>query len=453
MLYTDLSTLSTWIIFKKETKMTNPAKISAINAKKASILFMGISHTQRNDALQNIAKLLEQEKNNIFKANLKDIEAAKEADLARPLIKRLLFDENKLNDVISGINNLKNLPDPIGKTTYASVLEEGLELYRVSCPIGVIGVIFESRPDALVQISTLCLKSGNAVILKGGFEANGTNGILAEIISKASLEAGIPEGWISLLLTRTDVRELLEMDGEVDLLIPRGSNSFVKMIMDNTKIPVLGHADGVCHTYIDEYAQADKALKIVLDAKMQYPSACNATETILIHKNIAGKILPLINDLFAKEGIEISGCVKTKEIISCNEVLDWHNEYLDLKVSVKIVEDTDAAISHINRYGSGHTEAIITENDENAKKFMAFCDSGNVFKNCSTRFSDGFRYGFGAEVGISTSKIHARGPVGLEGLVTYKYKLFGSGQTVSEFSSGEKSFVHGKTDKTSPFDR
>jgi len=433
--------------------MTNPAKLSAINAKKASILLMGVSHTQRNNALGNIAKLLEKEKNNIFRANLKDIETAKEADLAKPLLKRLLFDENKLKDVISGINNLISLPDPIGKTTYASVLEEGLELYRVTCPIGVIGVIFESRPDALVQISTLCLKSGNAVILKGGFEANGTNGILAEIIAKASLEAGIPEGWIFLLLTRTDVSELLQMDDEVDLLIPRGSNSFVRMIMDNTRIPVLGHADGVCHTYIDEYAQEDKALKIVLDAKLQYPSACNATETILIHKKIAEKILPSLSDEFKRAEIEIFGCAKTKEIISCDEVTDWHSEYLDLKVSVKIVEDTDAAISHINRYGSGHTEAIITESDENAKKFMEFCDSGNVFKNCSTRFSDGFRYGFGAEVGISTSKIHARGPVGLEGLVTYKYKLFGSGQTVGEFSSGERSFIHEKTNKTSPFDR
>ncbi len=430
----------------------NSVKLSATNAKKASIQLMGISHETRNAALRNISKLLEAEKESIFSANKKDIESAKEADLAKPLIKRLLFDEKKLQDVISGINNLKELSDPIGKTTYASVLEEGLELYRVTSPIGVIGVIFESRPDALVQISTLCLKSGNAVILKGGFEANGTNRVLTEIIEKASLEAGIPDGWISLLLTRTDVSELLKMDGEVDLLIPRGSNSFVKMIMDNTKIPVLGHADGVCHTYIDEYADKDKAVKIALDAKSQYPSACNATETILVHKKIAGEVLPMLSSSFSQEGIEIFGCEKTQKIISCNDVSDWHTEYLDLKVSVKIVEDTGEAVTHINNYGSGHTECIITENDENAKSFMAYCDSGNVFKNCSTRFSDGFRYGFGAEVGISTSKIHARGPVGLEGLVTYKYKLFGSGQTVGEFSSGERNFIHKTTDKISPFD-
>ena len=432
--------------------MVISVKQSAVNAKKASIILMGTSGEQRNAALRNIAGLLESEKEIIFKANKKDIEDAAGSNLAKPLIKRLLFDENKLNDVISGINNLIELPDPIGRTTYSSILDEGLELYRVSSPIGVIGVIFESRPDALVQISTLCLKSGNAVILKGGFEANGTNGVLADIIARASREAGIPDGFISLLLTRTDVKELLEMDGEVDLLIPRGSNSFVKMIMENTKIPVLGHADGVCHTYIDEYADINKALKIVLDAKSQYASACNATETILVHEKIADEILPLLSEVFKKESIEIFGCEKTREIISCGNVDEWHKEYLDLKVSVKIVENTDRAVEHINKYGSGHTEAIITDNDENAKKFMSYCDSGNVFRNCSTRFSDGFRYGFGAEVGISTSKIHARGPVGLEGLVTYKYKLYGDGQTVGEFASGAKRFLHKSTDRTSPFD-
>lgn len=418
------------------------AKQSAINAKKASIILMGISHGQRNAALANIAKLLEAEKDSIFLANQADIKSAQQEGLAKPLVKRLLFDEKKLADVISGINDLILLPDPIGRTDYASKLDEGLELYRVGCPIGVIGVIFESRPDALVQISTLCLKSGNAVILKGGSEAGRTNSILTDIISRACSKEKIPDGWISLLMTRTDVSELLEMEKEVDLLIPRGSNSFVKMIMENTKIPVLGHADGVCHTYIDEYADINKALKVSLDAKSQYPSACNATETILVHEAQAEKFLPELMDLFSKNEIEIFGCERTKQIIECNDAKDWHHEYLDLKVSVKVVKNVDEAIEHINEFGSGHTEAIITENDENADKFMAYCDSGNVFKNCSTRFSDGFRYGFGAEVGISTSKIHARGPVGLEGLVTYKYKLFGSGQTVGEFSSGERKFLH-----------
>lgn len=433
--------------------MSENARACALNAKKASIALMGADKERKNKALEKVARALENNKDAIIKANESDMEKARESDLALPLVKRLVFDESKIDSVVQGIRDLINLPDPIGKTTYKSRLDEGLDLYRVTCPIGVIGVIFESRPDALVQISSLCLKSGNAVILKGGSEANSTNKILTEIISKASIEGGMPEGWISLMLTRDDVKELLEMENEVDLIIPRGSNSFVKMIMDNTSIPVLGHADGICHVYVDKDADEKTAVQVVHDAKTQYAAACNAAETVLINKERSNDLLPLIYEKFRKEGVEVFGCDETCRITGCEKTDDWHREYLDLKVSVKIVSDLREAIEHINMYGSGHTDAIITENGQTAREFMAFVDSGNVFLNCSTRFSDGFRYGFGAEVGISTSKIHARGPVGLDGLVTYKYKLFGSGQKVSDYSNKGRTFIHQSPEEDCPFDK
>lgn len=431
----------------------NLASQAAINAKLASIEMMGLSSDAKNGALAAIAESLSANKKRITEANTLDLENARKSNLAAPLLGRLMFDEKKLNDVIKGLHDLIGLGDPVGKTTYDSLLDHGLELYRVTCPIGVIGVIFESRPDALVQISALCLKSGNAIILKGGSEAYETNRVLAGIISEASIKAGLPDGWISLLATRSDVNELLKMDSEVDLLIPRGSNAFVRMIMDNTKIPVLGHADGVCHVYIDESADVDMAIDIIVDAKVQYVSACNSAETILINEYIAPKILAELSDRLKGLGVTIFGCDKVCKILKCEEVTDWHTEYLDLQISMKIVPDTYAAIAHINRYGSKHTDAIITENVEETRKFMAYTDSANVFHNCSTRFSDGFRYGFGAEVGISTSKIHARGPVGLEGLVTYKYKLFGKGHKVSDYASGKSLYLHHKLNKKSPFDQ
>jgi glutamate-5-semialdehyde dehydrogenase len=429
------------------------ASQAAINAKIASIEMMGLSSDAKNSALAAIAESLAANKKSIAEANTLDLENARKSNLAAPLLGRLMFDEKKLSDVIKGLHDLIGLGDPVGKTTYDSLLDHGLELYRVTCPIGVIGVIFESRPDALVQISALCLKSGNAIILKGGSEAYETNRVLAGIINEASIKAGLPDGWISLLATRSDVNELLKMDSEVDLLIPRGSNAFVRMIMDNTKIPVLGHADGVCHVYIDESADVDMAIDIIVDAKAQYVSACNSAETILINELIAPKILTELSDRLKGLDVTIFGCDKVCKILKCEEVTDWHTEYLDLQISIKIVPDTYAAIAHINRYGSKHTDAIITENRYEARKFMAYTDSANVFLNCSTRFSDGFRYGFGAEVGISTSKIHARGPVGLEGLVTYKYKLFGKGQKVSDYAGGKSLYLHHKLNKKSPFDQ
>lgn len=300
-------------------------------------------------------------------------------------------------------------------------------------PDWVIGVIFESRPDALVQISTLCLKSGNAVLLKGGREAIRTNRILTELIQKATLEADIPQGWISLLESRDDVNQMLKLDKYIDLIIPRGSNEFVRYIMENSRIPVLGHADGICHCYVDSDADIKMAVDIVNDAKTQYVAVCNATETLLVHSAIASRFLPELKRKLDESNVELRGCERTQRIIEVKPASeeDWRTEYLDYILSVKIVDSIDEAIEHINTYGSGHTDAIITDNRGHAEKFMDLVDSGNVFWNCSTRFSDGFRYGFGAEVGISTSKIHARGPVGLDGLTIYKYKLIGKGHIVA----------------------
>ena len=419
-------------------------ELLAQNAKRASIVLSGISTQQKNDALNKIAEALYSNKERIFKANSEDIERSTAENLAMPLIKRLRFDEKKLTEVINGIKSLINLEDPIGKVLLSTELDEGLELFRVSCPIGLIGIIFESRPDALVQISTLCLKSGNAVMLKGGREAQLTNRCLYEIIASATEEAGLPINWINLLESRDEVSEMLKLDKYVDLIIPRGSNEFVRYIMDNSRIPVLGHADGICHSYIDKDAEIQKAVNIMIDSKTQYVAVCNALETLLVHKDIAEEILPILKEALEKKNVEIRGCEKTGEIIDCIPATeeDWKTEYLDYILSIKVVESIDEAIEHINTYGSGHTDTIVSKNKDSIEKFLEYVDSGDVFANCSTRFSDGFKYGFGAEVGISTNKIHARGPVGLEGLVTYKYKLIGDGHIVADYAENRKKFTH-----------
>ena len=418
----------------------------AQEAKCSSILLADKSTEVKNNALAIIAKKLIERKQEIIEANTIDLKRSEDENLSKPLLKRLKFDENKINDVVDGINSLIKLEDPVGKIQDKTELDEGLILHRVSCPIGVIGVIFESRPDALVQISTLCLKSGNAVLLKGGSEAKCTNRILTDIISEATSEASIPNGWIQLLETRQDVSEMLKMDEYIDLVIPRGSNEFVRYIMDNSRIPVLGHADGICHVYVDKDADVNKAVKIVVDSKTQYVAVCNATETLLVSEDIADELLPTLKTELEKKNVIIKGCEKTRTVIDVEEANDedWKTEYLDYIISIKIVSSVDEAIEHINKYGSGHTDAIVTEDIKKAEKFMNLVDSGNVLLNCSTRFSDGFRYGFGAEVGISTNKIHARGPVGLDGLLIYKYKLYGNGHIVDDYSKNNKTFTHKK---------
>ncbi len=422
----------------------------AAKAKQASILLTGTSSEVKNAALSAIAKALKDNSAKIIAANKKDLANAEKDNLAAPLLKRLKFDESKINGVCDGIESLIKIDDPVGKTTSALELNEGLELYKVSCPIGVIGVIFESRPDALVQISTLCLKSGNAALLKGGSEAANTNKTLAEVIAAASETAGIAPGWLGLMETRDDVAEMLNLHKSIDLIIPRGSNEFVRHIMTNTTIPVMGHADGICHVYADGQADLDMAVKIAVDSKCQYCAVCNAMETLLVDRSIAEKFLPMIKKTFDEKQVEVRGCKDTAKVIDVKPATeqDWKTEYLDMIVSIKIVNDLDAAIEHINKYGSGHTDAIVTKNTANAEKFMDLVDSADVFFNCSTRFSDGFRFGMGAEVGISTNKIHARGPVGMEGLLIYKWKMKGSGHIVADFSDdGGKKYTHKKLNK------
>jgi len=421
----------------------------ARRVKESSIKLAAAGAELKNKALGNIAVSLQERKEEIIKANRMDLDLSAKENLPGPLLKRLKFDEDKINDVVEGIYDLIKLEDPVGKTLLSTELDDGLELYKVTCPIGLIGVIFESRPDALVQITTLCLKSGNGVLLKGGSEAKETNRILAEIIINAAEAAGIPANWAALLETRADVNDMLKMDRYIDLIIPRGSNDFVRYIMDNSRIPVMGHADGICHCYVDEKADLEMAVKIVVDSKTQYVAVCNAAETLLVHERIAPKFLPALKKSLDGKKVEMLGCPKALAIIPVNPAAetDWQTEYLDYKLSVKVVSDLDEAVEHINTYGSGHTDSIVTSDSKKAAYFMDYVDSGNVFWNCSTRFSDGFRYGFGAEVGISTSKIHSRGPVGLDGLVIYKYKLLGKGQIVEDYANHSRSFKHRKLNK------
>ncbi|MBQ1432067.1 MAG: glutamate-5-semialdehyde dehydrogenase [Ruminococcus sp.] len=395
----------------------------------------------RNGALLAIAKVLKEHSAEIFEANHADLDAAEKNGISPSVMKRLKFDENKLADVCAGLEQLAGLADPIGKTTLARELDEGLTLYRVSVPIGVIGVIFEARPDALVQISSLCIKTGNCAVLKGGKETTNTNRVLFKLIYEAAVASGLPEGCLIQAEAHSEIDELLKCHEEVDLIIPRGSNAFVRYIMDNTKIPVMGHADGICHIYVDKNNDTELALSVIADAKTQYTAACNAVETLLVHRDIAADFLPKLKKCADKNGFALKGTAEVGKVIDC-EVIDESEfkEYLDLILSVKLVADVDEAIEHINRHGSHHTDSIITTDDAAADKFMQLVDSAGVYRNCSTRFADGFRYGFGAEVGISTSKIHARGPVGPDGLVTYKYKLIGNGHIVGDYASGKRSF-------------
>lgn len=409
--------------------------------KLASPYMAASSAETRNAALHAIAAALNAHADEIFAANKTDLENAEKQGISQAVMKRLKFDGGKLSDVTKGLEQLAQLPDPIGKTTLLRQLDEGLTLRRVTVPIGVIGVIFEARPDALVQISSLCIKSGNCAVLKGGKETLNTNRVLFGLIYSAAVGAGLPEGCLLQAEAHSEIDELLQCDREVDLLIPRGSNAFVRYIMDNTKIPVMGHADGLCHIYVDKSCNTELALSVIADAKTQYTAACNAVETLLVHRSIAKDFLPRLAECAKNAGFRLKGTAEVGSIISC-DIIDESEfkEYLDLILSVKLVDSVEEAVTHINRFGSHHTDSIITDDDAAAETFMQLVDSAGVYRNCSTRFADGFRYGFGAEVGISTSKIHARGPVGLEGLVTYKYRLTGNGHIVGDYASGKRSF-------------
>lgn len=429
-------------------KSMSDVRVAARAAREASFALAASPSETRSAALLAIAGALEAGKETIFAANRLDLQAAD--DLSAPVKKRLRFDEAKLADVLAGLRALAAMEDPIGREQMRTELADGLVLSRVSCPIGVIGVIFESRPDALVQIASLCLKSGNAVLLKGGREAMHTNEALFAVMEKASLEAGLPAGWAGLLTTREDVRGMLELDEDIDLIIPRGSNAFVRMIMDNTRIPVLGHSDGVCHIYLHEDCDPEMAARVVLDGKTQYPAACNAVETLLVHAH-ATQALVAAGRALADAGVRIRADARAQAVLAAAAVpcepadaSDWRAEYLDLTISVRVVDSLDEAIAHINRYGSHHTDCILTGDEDAARRFFARVDSAGVYQNCSTRFADGYRYGFGAEVGIATGKLHARGPMGVEGLCSYKYILRGHGDTVAQFADGRRTFTHKK---------
>ncbi len=410
--------------------------------KLASPKLAATSAEVRNKALAAVEAALIARQEEIFAANQADLVQAEADGVEGPILKRLKFDEGKLRDVTAGIRDLIGMEDPLFKKQFVREMDEGLRLERVTCPIGVIGVIFEARPDALVQISALCIKSGNCVILKGGSEAMKSNRTLFQIIYDAVREAGLPDHCMAQLEARSEISELLNCHESVDLLIPRGSNAFVQYIMNNTKIPVMGHADGICHIYVDKAADIKKAVPIIFDAKTQYVSACNTVETLLVHKDVMKDLLPALKEALDVKQVTIKGTEDVAAIIDCEAATEEDNkkEYLDYILSIKQVASIEEAIDHINYYGSHHTDAIVTEDAEAAEVFMDLVDSAGVYQNCSTRFADGFRYGFGAEVGISTSKIHARGPVGLEGLLSYKYKMYGSGHIVDDYSTGKKSF-------------
>ena len=434
-----------------KNKTEIPAAEAAHAAKQASFALAAAPGKARSSALLAVAAALRAKANMVFKANEIDMRQAEKEGLAAPALKRLKFDAHKLEDVCAGLEQLAAMEDPIGREQLRTELADGLVLSRVSCPIGVIGVIFESRPDALIQIGGLCLKSGNAVLLKGGREAMRTNEALFDILRDASVATGMPDGWCGLLTTREDVSVMLKMDEDIDLIIPRGSNAFVRYIMENSNIPVLGHSDGVCHIYVDADCDAQMAARIVADAKTQYPAACNAAEMLLVHSAQLTNALPAIARALTEAGVTLRADSRARAALyaagvasEAGDESDWGREYLALTMAIHTVDSIDEAIAFINKHGSHHTDCIITRDEAAAGKFFALVDSAGVYQNCSTRFADGYRYGFGAEVGISTGKIHARGPMGLEGLCSYKYILRGHGDIVGDFAAGRRSFTHQK---------
>ena len=424
-----------------------PGKDLLEKAKKVRFAAIKISQKINNDrvkALNSMADYLEKHSKKILEANNEDYKRAEKKGIKKALLSRLKLSKEKLDLGIEGVRKVGDLPDPIGKVQIKKELTKDLILERKTVPIGVLGIIFESRPDAVMQISSLAIRSGNGVILKGGSEAKLTNIAIVSALKEGLEESGFDKNAICLLTSRKDSMAMLQLEKYLNLIIPRGSNELVKFIQENTNIPVLGHADGICHLYIDNYANIEMALSVALDSKIQYPAACNAIETLLIHKDISSIFLEKAIPLFKDKNVKLIGDKKSLdlgvEFKASHE--DWQTEYLDLILSIKIVDDIDDAISHIQEFSSKHTDGIITENLSKANKFMNEVDSAGVFQNCSTRFADGFRYGFGAEVGISTQTLPPRGPVGLEGLVTYKYFLKGEGHIVDDFSTGKSKYTH-----------
>lgn len=440
--------------------MAKDIESKVIKAKKASIELSSVNEEVKNRALEAMAEALDKERKSILEANSKDLEYAAElkktGKLTQALVDRLKVTDSKVDGMIAGIRDVIKLKDPVGETLSTLELDRDLVLYQVSCPIGLIGVIFESRPDVVPQVMSLCLKSGNATIFKGGSEARESNRTIFDILVRAiESTEGMPKGAFQLMETREEIMSLLSLDAYVDLLIPRGSNEFVKFIQDNTKIPVLGHTSGICHIYVDEFADLDTAWKVCFDAKVQYPAVCNAIETMLVNRKIAEAFLPRMAEMYIKAGVELRFDEDSYSLLSEKGLSplfrateeDWSLEYNDLILSIKLVDAIKEAIDHINTFGSHHTDGIITENASRRKEFIGLVDSSSVMVNASTRFADGYRYGKGAEVGISTNKIHSRGPVGMEGLLIYKYILMGKGQVVADYAGeNAKPYTHRKLD-------
>ncbi|WP_406660830.1 glutamate-5-semialdehyde dehydrogenase [Methanolobus sp. ZRKC3] len=442
--------------------MVTEIEAKVMQAKKASIVLASVDTDTKNAALEAMAKALDENRHVILEANRKDIEAAeklkRKGELSQALVDRLKVNDGKISGMIDGIHDVVKLIDPVGETLHTLELDEGLELYKVSCPIGLIGVIFEARPDVVPQVMALCLKSGNSTTFKGGSEALNSNRAIFDLLVEAAESVeGIPSGAFQLMETREEVNDILELDAYIDLLIPRGSNDFVKYIQNNTRIPVLGHSDGICHVYVDDDADLTKAYDVTFDSKVQYPAVCNAMETLLVNEKVAEKFLPKMAQMFSEAEVEMR-CDEgsyaileqidfLKSVVRATEE-DWMTEYNDLIVSIKMVGSMEEAIEHINTYGSHHTDVIITENKAKRKTFTGLVDSSSVMINASSRFADGFRYGKGAEVGISTNKIHARGPVGMEGLMIYKYILMGNGDKVADYAGDDaRKFTHKVMDK------
>jgi glutamate-5-semialdehyde dehydrogenase len=429
------------------SQIANPSLVTiAQQTRDCARQLAVLSTNAKNQAIEAIAQALESATAAILAANADDCQAAVAAGIPKPLYNRLKLDEMKLKAAIAGVRDVGQLSDPGGVVQIHRQLDDGLILKRITCPLGVLGVIFEARPDAAIQISSLAIKSGNGVILKGGQEAVRSCEAIVRAIHQGLAKADVPSAVVQLLTTREQTMALLQLDQYVDLIIPRGSNSFVRFVQANTRIPVLGHAEGICHLYVDKAADIGKAVEIAVDAKTQYPAACNAIETLLVHQSIASAFLPLVAAALQERNVELRGDDRSHDIlenIAAATEIDWATEYSDLILSIKIVDSLFEAITHINSYGSGHTDAIATEDSAAAATFLAQVNAAGVYHNCSTRFSDGFRYGFGAEVGISTQQMPPRGPVGLEGLVTYKYQLTGDGHIAATYSGANaKSFTH-----------
>jgi len=420
-------------------------------SRNASRKLALLSGETRKAALLAMADSLEANSARILAANAQDCAAEKlvaAGKMTQALFARLRIKPNGIAEMAMRVREVANLRDPLGKVLAATELDDGLILRKESCPLGVIAVVFEARPDVVPQLTSLALKSGNALLLKGGAEAAASNECIVALCKESLRQfPEVPQDSIHLLQSRADVMELLQLEGEVDLLIPRGSKEFVAYIEQNSRIPVLGHGEGICHVFIDRAADIDKALSVTIDSKVQYPAACNSVETLLIHKDIAPAFLPQIVAALQAANVEVRACPRAMSLLPQQKLVaateqDWSTEYSDLILSVKIVDSLDEALEHIHQYGSKHTESIVTEDQSAADRFLREVDAAGVFHNASTRFADGYRYGLGAEVGISNGKLHARGPMGIEGLTTYKYKLHGNGHTVAEYAAGTRHFKH-----------